>query len=170
MEFVLEGDVGDVILRSLRFEDTDGLYGCIDRNRSHLSPWLSWAASSTLATVRSFVKHSIWSDLHGKSYSYTIRTGCEIIGAITLIKCENLSWEIGYWLTEQYCGRGIVTQAVKCLIDRVQSHGLAGFIMIIDPENIASARVAEKVGATLTDQRYDPRSKKICDVWTVTRQ
>lgn len=61
------------------------------------------------------------------------------------IRWEHFRSEIGYMLAPEYEGRGIVSEAVRILIeygfDQMNMHSLEA---IIDPGNQASARVLEK--------------------------
>jgi ribosomal-protein-alanine N-acetyltransferase len=59
--------------------------------------------------------------------------------------------EIGYRLARAYWGRGYATEAARAVRDYAfGTLGLPRLISIIDPRNIASARVAEK-----TELRYE---------------
>jgi len=70
------------------------------------------------------------------------------IGAIFKADVYRINCEIGYWLSEEYWGRGIMTKAVNLLIDYV----LANYPLIsriyadLFSFNPASARVLEKCG------------------------
>lgn len=55
--------------------------------------------------------------------------------------------EIGYRLNRQYWGRGLATEAAKAVQNYGFSHlGFSKMISIIEAENLASIRVAEKNG------------------------
>jgi [ribosomal protein S5]-alanine N-acetyltransferase len=57
--------------------------------------------------------------------------------------------EVGYWLVPEARGRGLVTAAASLLIDwGLREHGLERIEFAILPENLASQRVAERLGAT----------------------
>jgi RimJ/RimL family protein N-acetyltransferase len=58
--------------------------------------------------------------------------------------------EIGWWLTPEWWGRGITTAAASALVDELFEH--RGFMRLFAPvmhPNLASARVAEKIGMRL---------------------
>jgi RimJ/RimL family protein N-acetyltransferase len=56
--------------------------------------------------------------------------------------------EIGYWLVPAARGRGLASAAVSLLVDwGLHELGLDGVEFAILPENLASQRVAERVGA-----------------------
>jgi RimJ/RimL family protein N-acetyltransferase len=55
---------------------------------------------------------------------------------------------IGYWLVPEARGRGLATAAASLLIDwGLHEHGLERIEFAILPENLASQRVAERLGA-----------------------
>jgi [ribosomal protein S5]-alanine N-acetyltransferase len=57
--------------------------------------------------------------------------------------------EIGYWLVPEARGRGLVTEAASLLADwGFANLGLTRIEFAILPENLASQRVAERLGAT----------------------
>lgn len=55
--------------------------------------------------------------------------------------------ELGYRFAPEYWGRGLGTEAARAVRDYAFEHlGMARLISMIEPENSASIRVAEKVG------------------------
>ena len=61
--------------------------------------------------------------------------------------CGKPEFEIGYRLGCAYWGRGYATEAAKAVRDYAfYSMGLSRLIAMVDPENVASIRVAEKLG------------------------
>jgi ribosomal-protein-alanine N-acetyltransferase len=55
--------------------------------------------------------------------------------------------EIAYWFLRRYWGRGLATEAAcACRDYGLDVLGCRRLISLIDPENVASRRVAEKVG------------------------
>jgi RimJ/RimL family protein N-acetyltransferase len=63
---------------------------------------------------------------------------------------ERVSAEIGYWLGEEFWGRGITTAALKAVTDyAIQTHGLTRLYAVPFEWNQASFRVLEKAGFSL---------------------
>jgi RimJ/RimL family protein N-acetyltransferase len=57
--------------------------------------------------------------------------------------------EIGYRLHSEYWGRGLATEAAAATRDHgFKDLGIPRLISMIEPENVASIRVAEKIGMT----------------------
>ena len=58
--------------------------------------------------------------------------------------------EVAYTLSQEYWGQGLATEAAKnILVYGFEKLKLRRLICLIDPENIASQRVAEKIGMRL---------------------
>jgi RimJ/RimL family protein N-acetyltransferase len=76
--------------------------------------------------------------------------------------------EIGYDFRSDYWGRGFATEAASAVRDfAFGALGLDRVISTIRPENVASRRVAEKIGMVL--ERETPREDRIYEVWAATR-
>jgi ribosomal-protein-alanine N-acetyltransferase len=70
--------------------------------------------------------------------------------------------EIGYLFLRKFWGRGLATEAAKAARDH--GFGTLGYerlVSLIDPGNLASRRVAEKVGLTL-EKEVEKWGKRIC--------
>lgn len=58
--------------------------------------------------------------------------------------------EVGYLLGKPFWGRGYATEGAGAALDwGFETHGFGELISLIDPENEASIRVAQKLGETL---------------------
>ena len=58
--------------------------------------------------------------------------------------------EVAYMLHSQFWGRGLATEAARAILKYgFETAGLSRLISVINPGNIASARVAEKIGMRL---------------------
>jgi len=78
------------------------------------------------------------------------RNNLKFVGTISVknIDLVNKKAELGYWIGEQYWGRGIATECLKLIIDYAFSAelGLKQLCAYVFPENKASIRVLEKNG------------------------
>lgn len=85
----------------------------------------------------------------GINWAITIKDDHRLIGIIGhyRIQVENYRAEIGYMILPEFNGLGIVTEAVKEVVkygfDIMKLHSIEA---VIDPDNIASAKVLEKNG------------------------
>jgi ribosomal-protein-alanine N-acetyltransferase len=76
-----------------------------------------------------------------------------VVGGIMLfpgVDIERVSAEVGYWLSEQYWGRGIATRAVVAITDYAfRNREFTRLFATPFATNRASCRVLEKAGYTL---------------------
>lgn len=84
--------------------------------------------------------------------SFAIDVNGEAVGGIALVlhdDVERCSAEVGYWLSEQYWGRGIATAALKAITEYAFTHlKLTRVFAVPFARNDASIRVLEKAGYT----------------------
>ncbi len=84
------------------------------------------------------------------TFAFAVTVGEKVIGSISAFRQDNIhrqSAELGYYIAEEYWGKGIMTEAVKQLCDYVFAH--TDIIRIYAEPfsyNIASCRVLEKAG------------------------
>jgi len=73
-------------------------------------------------------------------------------------RCGLLPWtiegqydvEVAYTIAQEYWGQGLATEAAQGILEYgFEKLNLKRLICLIDPQNIASQRVAEKIGMTL---------------------
>jgi [ribosomal protein S5]-alanine N-acetyltransferase len=87
------------------------------------------------------------------SMTFAIEYQSQFAGVIGLVKQTDIyrhSAEIGYWLGEPFWNKGIMTQAVRQLVDYgFQNIGLVRIYTGVFDYNKASQRVLEKAGFTL---------------------
>lgn len=71
--------------------------------------------------------------------------------------------ELGYFIYQQYCNKGYATELGKALITYVfDVLKLPKVYATVDPENIASCRVSEKLGMTIEKEDvYETLGKKV---------
>lgn len=85
-----------------------------------------------------------------ETFAFAITVGSKVIGSISVFRQENihkLTAELGYYIAEEYWGKGIMTEAVKKICEYVFSE--SDIIRIYaEPfaNNAASCRVLEKAG------------------------
>lgn len=103
--------------------------------------------------------------------SWAIEFNHKMIGGLNLRHFnEHHTAEIGYSLSPQFWGRGIMTEAAKCIIHQAFSHDekLVRIKAMADERNSASTRVMEKLGmqkeGVLRANRIH-RGQSINEVW-----
>jgi RimJ/RimL family protein N-acetyltransferase len=87
----------------------------------------------------------LWATVHKETGMFIGRCGLlpwEIDGRLEI--------EIAYLLDKSFWGQGLATEAARGIMDYgFEKLGFSRLICLIDPDNIASQRVAEKIGMTL---------------------
>ncbi|WP_298306039.1 GNAT family N-acetyltransferase [Flavobacterium sp.] len=85
----------------------------------------------------------------GINWAITVKGNPKLIGIIGhyRIQPENHRCEIGYMILPQYNGQGIVTEAIKAVLEYgFEDMNMHSIEAVIDPDNIASERVLQKNG------------------------
>lgn len=107
-------------LRVLSLRDAEMLFQLTDQSRAYLKEWLPWIdQTKTIEDSKTFITTS----LLGMDKRQSITTGIfydhELIGVVGFNRLDhaNKVGSIGYWLGEEYQGKGIMTKAVESLID-----------------------------------------------------
>ncbi len=69
----------------------------------------------------------------------------EFLGVVTVRLVEEGT--VGYWLASHARGRGVMTRAVRVVVDWARgTHGIRALRLTTHPLNVASQRVAERAG------------------------
>ncbi|CUI17349.1 Acetyltransferase (GNAT)-family protein [Candidatus Protochlamydia naegleriophila] len=102
-----------------RIEWAGSLFQLVDHNRAYLSEYLPWV-DHTLSAKDSehFIKHSLEQAEKGKSLHLCIWEKECLVGLIGLHYIDRLDrkTEIGYWISEEHQGKGIITKCCQRLI------------------------------------------------------
>lgn len=140
----------DKIIRKWRLEDAKDLAGMLSNKKiqDNLRDGLPYPY--TEKDAQAFIQDMLAAD-STKTFAFAIiNDENKAIGSIGAFRCENIhrqTAEMGYYLAEEYWGKGIATEAVKQLTDHVFNQT---DIMRIFAEpfstNRGSCRVLEKSG------------------------
>ncbi len=106
-------------LRPVEAGDAEPIYALVDADRERLAKWMPWAAQQTLAGTREFVAESRAQEERGDGFQAAIVRAGEIAGVAGYHRIDRLnrSTTIGYWLASHHQREGVMTAAVRALID-----------------------------------------------------
>lgn len=144
------------LLRRPRADDAPRVYGnwSSDPDVTHFLPW---RRHETVAATAAYLESlaSRWADGSAHAWMITLPPSDDPVG-LGLIRFRGEEAEIGYSLARSRWGRGLTTEVARALVrEAFAMPHVTHVIAVLDTENIASARVAEKVGmrqvATFTD-------------------
>lgn len=142
----------DIELRLLQPCDADTLYILTDKNRAHLQPWMPWIDSTTSVDVsRGFIRHALQTQAECAEYHWAICYQGQLAGIIgTLpINWASRKAEIGYWLGEEFAGKGVMTRAGQAMLTFLfTTLNLNRVEIRCDVRNNRSRAVAERLGFT----------------------
>jgi ribosomal-protein-serine acetyltransferase len=138
------------VLHILEPEHAEELFALSDSNRAFLRRWLPWLDNSKSADdTREFIAAALTQFVEGKGFSAGIWVNRHLVG---VIGHHSIDWinriaTLGYWLTEQYQGRGIMTSACRTVIDHAfDALELNKVVINCAPDNIRSRAVPRRLG------------------------
>ena len=146
-----------IMLRLPDITDAPELFTLFEQNRNHLTEWQDWPNTiQTLKDCREFILRLGGEYAEGKTVDSLILFQEKMVGMCTLSKIVPFlrKAELGYWIVEEYEGKGIVTQSCRGLIAyafgtmKLNRLALKFKHVSKDNENIRSRRVAERLGFT----------------------
>ena len=152
----------NITLKRLAHDADQAKYDTIVSNREHLLPWLPWAHFyHDFEEMPKYTESQIKDFDEGINFGYDIFYNGTFVGSIDLHKISeaNHSCEIGYWLSRDFTGKGIMTQAANAIIEyafnELKMHRIT---ILAATENKASCAVAERHNfeqeGILRDEQY----------------
>ncbi len=134
-------------------EDAVELFSLVDSNRNYLKEWLPWLDNNlSVKDQLDFIEISQKDRIQGSSGIWLIKENNDLVGVISInwIDWDNKSCGLGYWISEDKVGKGIVNRCCKSLInDLISNNQIHRFVIEAAVENYASRKVAEKLGMRL---------------------
>ncbi|MEM6801838.1 MAG: GNAT family protein [Bacteroidota bacterium] len=109
-----------VYLRGLYLQDVEFLHQLLSANREHLDNFLPWLNRlETVDHVRDFVKRARYKDIYEGRWVYGIVFDEVLVGMIDFNdgKINESEIAVGYWLSKDYQGKGIMTRSVQTCVD-----------------------------------------------------
>ncbi|PYZ98908.1 RimJ/RimL family protein N-acetyltransferase [Alteribacter lacisalsi] len=140
-------------LEILQDKHTEGLYQLTEEGRDYLSHWMPWApAIKTADDTKGYIRSTLKEFAEGRSLACAILYKGEVAGtaAYHVIDYGNRKTSIGYWLGENYQGKGLMTVAVRELVNYAfEELGLNRIEIKAGVENSKSRAIAERLGFEL---------------------
>ncbi len=137
-------------LRLLEPRHAQELYLLVDSNREYLRRWLPWV-DSTKSTddIVAFIKQQLQKFATNGTTVASIWYEKHLAGIIALNSSSVRCMEIGYWLGEEYQGKGLMTAACKAMIGYSFVELDINRIEIrVEPDNDRSKAVPGRLGFT----------------------
>lgn len=142
----MEIRVGDLLLRPPDPGDLPGVVAaCCDPEIPRFIPFIP--PSYTEEDGRTWLAkvERRWQGSEERTFAIVEYEGDRFLGVVTIRLHEGGS--IGFWLGREGRGRGVMTEAVKAVVNWARGqHGIERLYITAHPDNLASQRVAEKAG------------------------
>jgi ribosomal-protein-serine acetyltransferase len=136
-------------LRLLVEADAEELYRLIDANRAYLARWMPWAEDQTPESTLEFIRLTRRQAAANDGFQAALVSNGAIIGMVGFhgMNWPHLSTTIGYWLDERHQGRGLMTHAVRALVDHAFGElGLHRVEVRAARDNWRSRAIPERLG------------------------
>ena len=142
-----------IVTERLRLEPVeeplaDAMWMATEPSLAELRRWLPWARHATLESIREFTRRSELGWGADTDYAFAVFEGSEVVGGIGLHtpRIERLG-EVGYWVRSDRTRRGYAAEAGSALLAfAFRVVGCYRLELRAGVENLASCRVAEKLG------------------------
>lgn len=130
-----------LVLEPIGSRHAQGILDATNASRKELLPWMPWARETTAEGIAEEAGSG------GPSFAITERATGLLLGVIGLNPNEGGSLELHYWIRTDHAGRGLTTEAGRALLDWARrTRGVTKFTLWAGRDNLASRRVAEKLG------------------------
>ena len=142
---------GGASLRPFVESDAEELFALTERNHAHLEPWLPWvplttSAADSLDFIRATRRQL--EDDEGMQLALVDADGAIAgVAGFHRFDWQNRATTIGYWLSADRQGRGLMTAAVRALVAHAfDERGLHRIEIAAAVDNARSRAVPERLG------------------------
>jgi ribosomal-protein-serine acetyltransferase len=140
----------EIELRQLEQSDSIDIFKTIDSQREYLGKWLPFVEhTKELSDTEKFLESTLNLPEENLEYVFTIRYCGKFVGLIGFKATDkqNKKTEIGYWLSENYQKKGIVTKSVEKLCEFAFKENNINRIQIkCATENKPSIKIPQRLG------------------------
>lgn len=139
-----------ILLTQSHAED---LFNLIDQNRSYLGKWMVWPSKTKSSyDTKEFIKGCLIGLSENREMACGIEYEGDLVGVISfnLIDLNLKKVILGYWISDKYQGKGIISKSCHSLIGYAfKTLAIQKVEIRVASENIPSQRVCERLGFTL---------------------
>ena len=140
----------NLFLKELETEDAEYIFKAVDSQREYLGKWLPFVEfTKSVKDSLDYVNSVVTMPEECKEWQFAIFCGNDFAGLAGFKGTDRLNRksEIGYWLSEEFQGRGIITDSVRALINFGFSELNLNRIQIkCAPENVKSNNIPKRLG------------------------
>ncbi len=137
-------------LELLNETHAEELFDLIEDNREYLKQWLPWLDNNRyLQNTIDFIRITLMQYERNETVQFTLLYNGEIAGVVGFHKIDwlNRTTSIGYWIGQQYQGKGLVTKSCSKVLDYAFGRmGLNRIEIRCATENYRSRAIPERLG------------------------
>jgi len=143
----------DIVVRPLRTDDARPLYEAVRESIPEVSPWLPWCHENyALEETEAFIASRARAGAQDEWYSFGIfaQENGRFLGGVGLnfINRVHQMGNLGYWVRTSAAGNGIASKGARLVAQfGFEQLRLQRIEILAAIPNVASQRVAEKIGA-----------------------
>lgn len=169
----------EITIKLLEIPDAQEIFEVIDSQRDYLEEWLPFAKyTEDISDSEDFIESLYGIDKNMLEYTFKILFRGEFAGLIgfKLTDWGNSKTEIGYWLSEKYQGLGIITIAVKYLLDLAFTELKLNRVQIKCAEgNAKSSNIPKRLNFTFEGieregERFPDGSYKDIEIYSILKE
>lgn len=131
-------------------EDAEEMWALIERHRKDLRVWLPWVdATSSPDECERYAVHAQHAFEHSLWFDFAVRVGGVLCGSVGThpINWMDRSASLGYWLSPDERGGGVMTRAVATLVGHcIERYGLNRLAIECVVENAKSRAIPQRLG------------------------
>lgn len=143
----------DLILKEIQLNDADALFDIIDHQRDYLRVWLPFIDYTRhVGDTRSYILSLYDKPYERRDLVFTIWFQDKVVGLMGLKGSDrdNHKTEIGYWISSDNQGKGIVTRSCCKLSHYLFANlGMNRIQIRVGTANEKSKRIPQRLGFTL---------------------
>lgn len=143
----------NILLKQIELSDADDIFQTINNQREYLGKWLPFVYSTKgIADTKKFIQSILDSPTENREYIFVIHYIGQFAGLVGFKSTDkiNKKTEIGYWLSECFQKKGIITESVKSLIKFAYDDLDINRVQIkCAVENIPSKNIPKRLGFKL---------------------
>ena len=140
----------DFELRLATYGCAEEVFALVEQNREYLDPWMPWVeATRSTDDIANWIRRGLEQLTRNDGWQAVLWYQDRIAGAIGYkpIDWPNMRVEIGYWLSAEFQGHGLMTDAVRAVTDYAfQEWELNRLEIRCAVENQRSAAIARRLG------------------------
>jgi len=142
----------EINLQLLQPDHAEAVFAVVEQNRQHLRAWLPWVDKNRSSDdTRKFIQLSLHSLAEMRGVTCGIWFNDQFVGCVDLLKTDkrNHFAEIGYWLSAEHQGKGIMTRSCRrIIVYAFEELGLHRLLIRAAAENERSRAIPEQLGFT----------------------